>query len=252
MTSAHRPIWVDNASRDPDVTKAFYAGLFGWSMVTSDDPQYGGYTTAQLDGLDVAGFLGQQDPNLPASLWNVYVSTPDAAATAAAATAAGGQVIVPPFTIGTMGVSGFIADPLGAVLGIWQPAGMTGFGIQGTDAFGWAELNARGIPAAVPFYESTFGWTHRTSDMGGGRTYTEFLDGEESLMGAFEMPPTMPAEVPNHWLAYFAVDDVGAMHDAAVAAGGTSLMPATEFSGGTFAVLADPLGGTFGLLQMAG
>ncbi|MFN8521395.1 MAG: VOC family protein [Chloroflexota bacterium] len=138
------------------------------------------------------------------------------------------------------------------MLGIWQPGEMTGFGVQGTNAYGWGELNARGVASAVPFYEATFGWTHRTSPMGEGRTYTEFLDGEESLLGAFEMTPQMPAQVPNHWLVYFAVDDVAAVHDAAVAAGGASLMPATPFPSGTFAVLADPLGGTFGLLHMAG
>lgn len=252
MTNLHRPVWVDDSSRDPEAIRAFYADLFGWSMVANDDPQYGGYRIAQLDGKDVAGFGGQQDPNLPASVWSLYIATADAAATCEAATAAGGRVVVPPFAIGTMGTSAFIADPLGAVLGLWQAAEMTGFGVQGTNAFGWGELNARGIASAVPFYEQVFGWTRRTSEMGEGRTYTEFLDGEESLLGAFEMPPGMPAEVPNHWLVYFAVDDVAATHDAAVAAGGASIMAATSFPGGTFAVVADPLGGTFGLIAMAG
>jgi predicted enzyme related to lactoylglutathione lyase len=252
VTNVHRPIWADNSSRDPVANRAFYAGLFGWTLQVNDDPQYGGYAIAQLDGRDAAGFGGQQDPNMPASLWNLYIATPDAAATVAAASAAGGRAIVPPFAIGAMGTSAFIADPVGAVFGLWQPAGMTGFGIQGTNAFGWGELNGRNIASAVPFYETTFGWTHRTSDMGGGRSYTEFLDGDESLLGAFEMPPQMPADVPNAWMVYFAVDDVAAVHDAAVAAGGTSIMAATPFPGGTFAVLADPLGGTFGLISLAG
>lgn len=252
MADPHRPIWVDNSSRDRDATAAFYAGLFGWSLVTNPDPQYGGYAIAQLDGKDVAGFGGQQSPNLPPSFWNVYLGTSDAVATVAAARAAGGREVVAPFAIGTMGTSAFIADPLGAMLGLWQPAEMRGFQHQGIGGFGWAELNARGVASAVPFYEATFGWTHRTSDAGGGRTYTEFLDGEAGLAGAFEMPQQMPAEVPNHWLPYFAVGDVAASHDAAVAAGGLSRMPPTPYPGGTFAVAADPLGGTFGLLTLGG
>src|SRR5262245_37439903 len=124
MPTDHRPIWVDNSSKDPVANRDFYAGLFGWQLDTNDDPQYGGYTIAKLDGKDAAGFGGQQDPNMPPSIWNLYISTDDAAATVAAATAAGGTVIVPPFAIGTMGTSAFIADPSGGVFGLWQTAQM--------------------------------------------------------------------------------------------------------------------------------
>lgn len=252
MSTVHRAVWVDNSSRDRAATSAFYARVFGWDLSASDDPQYGGYVTAQLGGKDVAGFGGQQDPNMPASVWNLYIGTDDAAATAAAATAAGGTVIVAPFPIGTMGTSAFIADPAGAVFGLWQAAEMPGFQAQGTNAFGWAEVTARGVASVVPFYERTFGWTHRTSDMPDGTQYTEFLDGEESLLGALEMPTMVPAEVPSYWLVYFAVDDVTAMHDAAVAAGGTSVVGPRDMPGGRFAVVSDPLDGTFGLLQLGG
>src|SRR6185436_17897177 len=128
MTSAHRPIWADNSSKDPVANRTFYANLLGWKIEVNEDPQYGGYALAKRDGGDAAGFGGQQDPNMPPSIWNLYISTPDAQATAAAATAAGGTVVVPPFAIGTMGTSAFIADPSGAVFGLWQAAGMSGFG----------------------------------------------------------------------------------------------------------------------------
>lgn len=252
MSTVHRAVWVDNSSRDQAATSAFYARLFGWELVGSDDPQYGGYITAQLEGRDAAGFGGQQDPNMPPSLWNLYIGTDDAAATAAAATAAGGTVVAAPFPIGTMGTAAFIADPSGAVFGLWQAAEMPGFPPHGRNAFGWAEVNARGVGSVIPFYERTFGWTHRTSDMPDGSQYTEFLDGEESLLGALEMTPMVPAEVPSYWLVYFAVDDVGAAHEAALAAGGTSVVGPSDMPGGRFAIVSDPLGGTFGLLTLAG
>ena len=114
------------------------------------------------------------------------------------------------------------------------------------------ELNARGVEQVISFYQQVFGWGHRASDMGEGRTYHEFLDGDESLAGAWEMSPQIPAQVPSYWLVYFAVDDVAATHDRAVTAGATSVMGATEFPGGQFAILSDPQGGMFGLLTMAG
>lgn len=251
MMSDHRPVWVEHMSRDAAASKAFYAGLFGWSLLTNEDPQYGGYAMAQIDGRDVAGFGSQMDPAMPGANWNLYVGTADAAASVAAATAAGGTVAVPPFTVGTMGTAAFIADPSGAVLGLWQPADMSGVRYQGPNGFAWAELNARGVERAIRFYESAFGWSHRTSDMGDGTLYTEFRDGEESLAGALEMPAQVPPQVPSHWLAYFAVEDITGTHDAAVRAGATSMVPPMAFPGGTFAVLGDPQGGSFGLLRMA-
>ncbi len=250
MTTVHRPVWIDNSSKDPGVNHAFYGTLFGWTMDTPDDPQYGGYTTARLDGKAVAGFGGQMDPNMAASSWNLYIGTPDAAATVAAATAAGGRVLVPPFEIGEMGAMAFVADPSGAAFGLWQAAAMSGFDATGRGAYGWGELNARGVEPAIPFYKQVFGWSHRTSDMGNGTLYTEFLDGEESLLGAQEMPKELPPFVPSFWLAYFSVADVAATHDTAVAAGASSMVPTTTFPGGIFAILADPQGGVFGLLNM--
>lgn len=250
MGTVHRAVWIDNSSSDQRATSAFYGRVFGWDLVASDDPQYGGYVTAQLGGKDVAGFGTQQDPNMPPSVWNLFIGTDDAVATAAAAKAAGGTVIMEPFPIGTMGTSAFIADPAGAVFGLWQAAEMAGFQAEGSGTFGWAEVTARDVERVIPFYGRTFGWAHRTSDMGDGTSYTEFLDGEESLLGALEMPPGTPAEVPSYWLVYFAVDDLDAAHQRALDAGGTSLVAPRAMPGGRFAIVADPLGGTFGLLKL--
>lgn len=252
MTGPYRPIWIDNSSRDPAANRAFYGGLFGWTMNISEDPAFGGYAVAQLDGQDVAGFGVQQDPSMPASHWNVYIGTPDAQETAAAAAAAGGTILMEPFPIGTMGTSAFIADPSGAVFGLWQAADMDGFDVQGTNAFGWAELNARGIGPAVPFYEQVFGWTSRSSDLGEGLRYIEFLDGDESLAGAMEMAPMVPAEVPSYWQVYFSVEDLDATYTAALAGGAGPIMGPAAMPGGRYAILADPQGGVFGLLRMDG
>ena len=40
--------------------------------------------------------------------------------------------------------------------------------------------------------------------------YTEFKLGGESIAGCMPMPPMIPAQVPPHWLVYFAVDDTDA------------------------------------------
>jgi len=250
MTTANRVIWVDNSSKDPAATKAFYARVFTWDMVTDPDPQYGGYTMAKMGGTDVAGFGGQMDPNMPPSVWNLYVGTPDAAATAAAATDAGGTVIVPPFPVGTAGIMSFIQDPSGAVIGIWQAGTMTGFIATGDGAFDWAELTARGIDRAVPFYDAVFGWGQRIRDMPDGLRYTVFVVGEDPVAGGMEMPEMVPAEVPSYWMPYFQAADVSASFATAIAAGAREIVAPHDIPGGRFAIVADPQGGLFGLIRM--
>ena len=103
---------------------------------------------------------------------------------------------------------------------------MRGFVANEPNAFGWAELNARGIERAIPFYEQVFGWSHRTSEAGDGQPpYTEFLKGGESLAGAWEMNPMVPAEVPSYWQVYFDVDDVDKAFNRAIDLGATAMVP---------------------------
>jgi hypothetical protein len=143
------------------------------------------------------------------------------------------------------------ADPTGAAISAWQAHAMPGFSAEGPNAFGWAELNARGLDRAIPFYESVFGWTHRSSEMPNGTIYVEFLDGEDSIAGAMEVPPMVPAEVPGYWLAYFGVADVDAAYQAALDAGGHEMLAPQAFAGGRFAIVGDPQGAAFGLLTMS-
>ena len=165
---------------------------------------------ATLGGKDVAGIGPLQSPQAPTA-WMVYIGTADADALAARIQAAGGAVIAPPFDVGDQGRMAVFQDPGGAFISAWQPLAMSGFAASGPGTFGWAEVSARGVDRVIPFYESVFGWTHRASPLPQGGEYVEFLSGSESLAGAMEMPPMVPAEVPSYWMVYFNVTDVDAI-----------------------------------------
>ena len=64
------------------------------------------------------------------------------------------------------------------------------------------------------------------------------------------MNAMVPADVPSYWQIYFSVDDVDAHAREAVEGGGRELLPAQDFPGGRFAILADPQGASFGLLKL--
>ena len=129
---------------------------------------------------------------------------------------------------------------------------MGGFQTNAPNSFGWAELNARGVEKALPFYQQVFGWTTRLSEMGEGQTpYIEFLLDGQSIAGAWEMNPMVPAEVPSYWQVYFTVEDVDAAHRKALDLGGQEMLAPQDFPGGRFAIVSDPEGASFGLLKTA-
>jgi uncharacterized protein len=246
----NKPAWVDLSSSDPEGSRAFYSKLFGWKVEVNEDPQYGGYALAKIDGKDVAGIGPSQSPGAPTA-WMLYIGTPDAEDLGKKIQAAGGTVVAPAFDVGDQGRMAVFQDPTGAFISAWQPTQMGGFQIDAPNAYGWAELNARGIDQALPFYKKVFGWTAKTTPMGEGQPpYTEFQVDGESIAGGMEMNPMVPAEVPSYWMVYFNVADVDAAFRKATDAGAREMLAPQDFPGGRFAILTDPQGASFGLLRM--
>ena len=249
---ANKPTWVDLATSDAAAARDFYSKVFGWKIEVNPDPQYGGYGMAEVGGKRVAGIGGKMSPDAPTA-WSIYIATDDADALAKKAEAAGGTVVAPPFGVGDQGRMAAIQDPSGAVISVWQAGAMnSAMPVGEANTFGWAELSARGVDKAIPFYQKIFGWTLKANDMGEGQPpYTEFQLRGESVAGAQEMQSMVPAQVPSNWLAYFTVADVDKSFKAATQAGARELVAPMDFPGGRFAILSDPQGASFGLLKMA-
>lgn len=243
------PGWADLSSSDPTAARAFYGDLFGWAADVVDDPAAGGYGMFSVAGKEVAGSGPLQNEQQPTA-WTVYVMVDDADATAAKVTAAGGTVLAPPFDVMDAGRMAIVADPSGGVLGLWQPGTHRGFGLRGASgSFCWAELNSTDLARAQAFYAAVFDWDPVASPVP-GMTYTEFKLRDQSIAGGMSMMPDVPAGTPSNWLVYFAIDDV----DATVAklkllGGGVHHPPDDIPEVGRFAVVHDPQGGVFALLQ---
>jgi uncharacterized protein len=248
---ANKPIWVDLSTTDAAAARDFYSKLFGWKIEVQPDPQYGGYGMGKLGDRQVAGIGPKMSPDAPTA-WSIYIGTDDADDLAKKVQAAGGKVVAPPFDVGDQGRMAAFQDPSGAVISAWQPRGMrTPMAVGEANTFGWAELNARGVNTAIPFYQTVFGWSLKTNDMGPNNPpYYEFQQAGQSIAGGQEMQPMVPAQVPSYWLVYFTVADVDKSFKTATQAGGRELVAPMDFPGGRFAILADPQGASFGLLNM--
>jgi predicted enzyme related to lactoylglutathione lyase len=251
MTSVkNRPAWVDLATSDAEAARNFYSQLFGWQMDVSDDPQYGGYATAKVPGGGSAAGIGpKQDPNQP-NVWSLYIGSDDVGALADKVAQAGGTVVAPPFDVGDQGKMAVFQDPSGAFISAWQGGQMSEFEFGEPNTFGWAELNARGVANVVPFYEQLFGWETKLQDFDPSQPpYRELSLNGEPILGAWEMNPQMPAEMPSYWQIYFNADDVDALHQKALSLGATEMLPPQDFPGGRFSILTDPQGASFALLK---
>jgi predicted enzyme related to lactoylglutathione lyase len=238
------PSWVDLGTPDPTKAAEFYSALFGWT-VQQGPPEAGGYAIAELRGRPVAGLGPQQNPGPP--VWSTYVNVDDADKAVAAATEAGGTVFVPPMDVMEVGRMAFFADPVGAVIGVWQPGAHKGAGIVNEPGtLTWNELVTTDTAAAQQFYEKVFGWGAVTHGEGAG-AYTEFQVAGRSIAGMMAKPAEMP-DMPPYWGVYFNVADTDATAKRVGELGGTVMMPPRDIEPGRFAVVADQTGAMFQVL----
>ena len=243
--------WIDLATKDAAAAREFYGTLFGWDIEVNADPQYGGYGLARIGGQDVAGIGPAMSPDQP-SAWSVYVGSNDLDALADKVKSAGGTVVMAPFDVGDQGRMAVFQDPGGAFISAWHATRMGGFQTEGSNAFGWADLNARGYERFVPFYSQVFGWEAKSVGTP-EQPYTEFaVDGGRSFAGATEMNPMAPAEMPNYWMVYFSVDDVDGAYQQALSLGGHEMLSPIDFPGGRLAIFSDPGGAAFGIMTYQG
>jgi uncharacterized protein len=240
--------WADLSTPDVEAATRFYAELFGWSIEPHPSP-FGPYYIGTAGRAEVAGMM-QQDPDQPdlAPAWTVFVEVADVDDCLAAVERAGGAVLEPAFDLPDARIA-VVRDPTGAVLGLI--AGQAAEGSWLTDAPGsvcWTELLTRDPATAERFYVTVFGWEADTTEHDGSRYTTFLLDGE-AVAGMMAMPVEVPAAAPASWGPYFSVPDCEAAERRAEALGGLVLRPTTDLGGQRFAVLADPTGATFQVLE---
>ena len=244
------PSWVDLGTPDIEASARFYAQLFGWQAQDLGE-EMGHYTMFTQDGKQVAAAAPIMNAGQPPA-WSTYISIENAAETARKVTQAGGKVIVEPFPVMDQGTMGVFADPGGAVFSVWQPEAMQGAGLVNVPvSFSWNELATRDMAAAKSFYTSVFPWSAHTSDMGGGMQYTEWQIDGRSVAGGMEMGSMFPASIPPHWLVYFTVGNTDETIKKAEELGAKLMAPAMDIPQGRFAVLADPHGAAFAVIQLA-
>ncbi len=243
------PNWTDLSTPDVDASIEFYRDLLGWEF-TTETTDMGDYHVATVDGQQVCGMMKQptEMEGAPAS-WTVFFHVEDIDATVEAAGAAGGRVLEPPFEIPGGARVSVVSDPTGAMFALISggpaPEGMWYSMVPG--AVCWTEMLTRDPEASANFYHEIFGWETAADESG----YTTFLLNGEGIAGLLPMPDGVPAAAPAHWSVYFTVESCELTERAAVDLGGGVLVEATEVEIGHFAVLEDPAGAKFEIMDFS-
>jgi predicted enzyme related to lactoylglutathione lyase len=259
------PCWVASVHPDPENAVAFYTELFGWEAEeTMGTNSPGKYYLCRLRGRDVAAVGSQRGGGaslVPA--WGTYIWVESADDTVVKVTDAGGSVIMKPFDLLDAARMAVVADPAGAMFGVWQPGEHRGAQlVNEPGAWSMSQLNTRDSGGSKAFYGAVFGWETDTFDLGEGEItlwrLPGYVGGEPEQPVSREVVGVMlplsgdrsPEDVSAYWSVDFWVGDVDATADKAAALGGEVVVSPLDTSVGRTAVLADPQGAVFSVSKV--
>lgn len=225
-------------STDVDQGKSFYASVLGWDVASDggDSPMFvaPGGAVAHL-----------QPPEGGPPSWCSFLSVADLDASTALAAAQGGVILVPPTDL-PVGRFSVITTPSGAAFGLYQAAEQDELAAPGPGSIHWVELHSTTPDEDTAWLASVFGFSHRLQQMAAGPYHVLEADGEPrgGVMRA--------ASDRSAFVAWVQVEDLDATTAKVGAHGGTIVTEAfADPKVGRMAVVADPSGATFGLIQPA-
>jgi len=244
--------WIDLWARDMAEARRFYRELFGWESQEVEGNGGPGYAEFSLEGKRVAGVEQMSEAmlsrDLP-SMWHNFINVEDLEATCDQAAELGGKVTMPPAAPRASRLA-FVEDPTGAQVGLWQKE--SHFGAELTQDFHcccWNELLTRDIDRAREFYGRLLGWEFSEYTSSDAKYYVVSQHGEETS-GLLQMDERW-GDMPPRWMVYFAVQSVDLSVDYVRQLGGFVQIHPYDIPEGRFAMVADPHGGSFDMVEMS-
>ena len=244
-------VFVELVTPDLAAAKQFYAGLLGWTFrdIQADGTEY---AEAFLDGSPVAGMVHK---NVPAGehrrpAWLSFFSVGDVDAAKAVALQNGAKVLFEPHSIPDRGREAVFADPQGAVFAVLgSSSGDPPDVLAAPGEWIWSSLITNDPDTAAAFYQKLFDYEVFELPASEGAQHLLLASGDYARASVNTLPANRPHAHP-HWLNYVRVEDAVKMTAKVVALGGRVLVePRIDRHGGKVALVADPLGAPFGLLE---
>lgn len=244
-------IWVDLVTPDLAGAKRFYGALFGWSFrdVPGDEKNF---SLAMLNGEPVGGLIQRaMPPGAPRQPnWLTFISVADVTEAQRVVLARGGKVLSAPRAYPQRGRQAVFADPHGAPFAVLQSSsGDPKDELADPGEWIWSSLVTPDPDKDAAFYQAVFGYEVFELPGDDGLEHVLLANDDYARVSLNELPSRGEKSYP-HWLNFVRVISATDAVAKVVALGGKLLVaPQPDRHGGLVAVVADPAGAPFGLLE---
>lgn len=244
-------IFIELVTPDLVAAERFYGGLFGWTFrdVPIGETEY---AEASLNGHPVAG-IARRD--FPASerrqpVWLSFLATSDVDAVSKTALQGGAKLLSAPHTVPGRGREAVFADPQGAVFAaLASSSGDPPDLLAAPGEWIWSSLITSDPETDAAFYQTLFDYEVFDLPADAGAQHLMLASESFARASASSLPEDRPM-AHAHWLSYVRVVDMDASLARLAVMGGRVLVePRIDRHGGRVAVVADPSGAAFGLLE---
>ena len=240
-------IWADLVTPDLAAAEHFYGGLFGWTF-NDIHTRTMNYAEARLDGRPVGGLVQHAtaagEHRQPA--WLTFIAVQDVDAAQQRAVDHGAKVLFAAHAYPQRGRQAVLADPQGAVFAVLaSSSGDPPDYLAAPGEWIWSSLIARDAGSDAAFYQTLFGYeVFDAADADDGEHL--ILATDDYARASVNGLPDDAAHHHPHWLNFVRV----LMSAKVGQLGGRVLVePRIDRHGGKVAVVADPSGAPFGLLE---
>jgi predicted enzyme related to lactoylglutathione lyase len=242
-------VWAELFTTDAAAATKFYTGVFGWTSTTLQ--QNGETYTVFSDGKRPVAGLRQRSLSVTGrvSRWISYIAVADIASTLALVTKAGGEIRAPARAFPRIGLQAIITDKEGSPVGLLQSSsGDSADDEPAPGTWNWFHLFVKTPPAAADFYRQVFNYDVAPDAREGKAAELLLVSGAFNRGGVSVLPDREDAK-PG-WLGVIRVTDLDAALARVPALGGeVTVVPHEAALGSRFAVIADPTGGSVGLVE---
>jgi predicted enzyme related to lactoylglutathione lyase len=246
---AGKRIFAELVTPDLAAAKQFYGMLFGW---TFQDYAPGDimFTQASLDGEVVGGIYQRPLPQGRQPGWMSFIATSDLAKTTSLATHDGARLLLSPRPFANLGQEAVLADPQGAVFGVLQSSsGDPPDFLAAPGDWIWSSLITTDPGTSAAFYQTVFAYAVFELPDAQDAQHLILTSDDYARASINPIPSAWKGATPS-WLNYIRVDDATAMCVRVTALGGRVVQPPRiDRHGGGIAVVADPAGALFGLME---
>jgi predicted enzyme related to lactoylglutathione lyase len=242
-------VWAELHTADSAAATKFYSGVFGWTAVTLD--QQGVMYTVFSNGNHPVAGLRQRSSSatIHAARWISYLSVADIASALSAVTKAGGVVRAPARDFPQIGSEAIVTDNEGAPFGLLQSSSGDSTDVEPVaGTWNWFHLFVKNPQPAADFYRQVFNYEVTPDARVGKKTELLLSSGAFNRGGVSVL--SEGKEAKPGWLGVIRVAKLDETIARVPGLGGEVVVaPHDAVFGSRFALIADPTGGTVGVVE---